>query len=556
MGLNAHEDFKSLFEERYKNLAVKEGAVLKGKVVMVHRDTVAVDVGFKSEGLIPLEEFRNFDGKITVAPGEEIDVVVEQIEDKNGNVILSKERADAVHSWDRVESVFKNDQNIEGMIVNKIKGGMSVNLGGIKAFLPASQIDLKPVKSLDKLVSQKFQFKILKLNKAKGNIVLSRRIVLEQERETQKKGLLQNLKEGQVIKGTVKNITDYGAFVDLGGIDGLLHITDLAWGRVGHPSEILNVGDEIEVVVLKYDAGSEKVSLGYKQLKTDPWKEVEGKFNVGDQIKGKVVNVTDYGVFVELADGIEGLVHVSELSWNKKIKHPSKIVKQGDEVEAVILDMDPANRRISLGVKQLGPNPWQGLSERYPPGTRIHGVVRNVTDFGVFVGIEGEDIDGLVHVSDLSWDKTIGHPSEIYKKGDAVDAVVLSVDKDAERFALGVKHLVENPWDGMRKKFAEHSVVTGTVTEITPKGVGVALEEGMVGFIASSDLSLHGGKEAVSSIKEGDQITAAVKKFDERAKRVVLSVKNYEKTMEKQAVSEFHANQGSATVKLKDAMKS
>lgn len=432
---------------------------------------------------------------------------------------------------------------------------MSVNLGGIKAFLPASQIDLKPIKSLDKLINQKFQFKILKLNKAKGNIVLSRRIVLEQERESQKKGLLQNLKEGQVIKGMVKNITDYGAFVDLGGIDGLLHITDLAWGRVGHPSEVLTVGDEIEVVVLKYDSANEKVSLGYKQLKTDPWKEVEGKFNVADQVKGKVVNVTDYGVFVELADGIEGLVHVSELSWNKKIKHPSKIVKQGDQVSAVILDMDPANRRISLGVKQLGPNPWEGLIERYPPGTRIHGVVRNVTDFGVFVGIEGEDIDGLVHVSDLSWDKTIGHPSEIYKKGDPVSAIVLSVDKDSERFALGVKHLVENPWDGMRKKFAEHSAVTGTVTEVTPKGVALALEEGMVGFIASSDLSLHGGKEAAATIKEGDQITAAVKKFDERAKRVVLSVKNYEKTMEKQAVSEFHANQGSATVKLKDAMK-
>ncbi|MDO8519736.1 MAG: 30S ribosomal protein S1, partial [Deltaproteobacteria bacterium] len=413
----------------------------------------------------------------------------------------------------------------------------------------------KPVKSLDKLLNQKFRFKILKLNKAKGNIVLSRRIVLEVERESQKKDLLQNLKEGQVIKGTVKNITDYGAFVDLGGIDGLLHITDLAWGRVGHPSEILNVGDEIDVVVLKYDAANEKVSLGYKQLKTDPWKEVEGKFAVGDRLKGKVVNVTDYGVFVELADGIEGLVHVSELTWNKKIKHPSKVVKQGDEVEAIILDMDPSNRRISLGVKQLGPNPWDGLIDRFPPGTRIHGVVRNVTDFGVFVGIEGEDIDGLVHVSDLVWDKNVGHPSELYKKGDEVDAVVLSVDKDSERFALGIKHLSANPMDAVRKKFVENSVVTGLVAEVTPKGVTLTLEEGLSGFIASSDLSLHGGKEAASTVKVGDQLTASVKKFDERAKRIVLSVKAYEKTMEKQAVSEFHATQGSATVTLKDAMK-
>lgn len=550
-----HEDFKSLFEERYKNMTVKEGVVLKGKVVVVHRDMVAVDVGFKSEGLIPVEEFRNFDGNITVAPGDDVDVVVEQVEDKNGNVVLSKERADAVHSWDRVTEVCEKNIAIEGVIVNKIKGGMSVNLGGIKAFLPASQIDLKPIKSLDKLIGQKFRFKILKLNKAKGNIVLSRRVVLEEERVTQKKELLENLHEGQVIKGVVKNITEYGAFVDLGGIDGLLHITDIVWGRVGHPSEVLSIGDEIDVVVLKYDQGSEKVSLGLKQLKIDPWKEVSEKFKVGEQVKGKVVNVTDYGVFVELAEGIEGLAHVSELSWNKKIKHPSKIVKQGDEISAVILDMDPANRRISLGVKQLGINPWIGLEERYSAGTKVHGVVRNITDFGIFVGIEGEDIDGLVHISDLTWDKSVRHPSDLYQKGQEVDVIVLSVDKANERFALGIKQLSDDPWEMARRKFQEGAVVTGVVAEVQPKGLILTLEGEVSGFVIGSDLSLHGKVEPSEKFKEGDEVTAMVKKADDKSRRIVLSIKAYEKSLEKEAMSRFHAEQGSSTVKLKDAIK-
>lgn len=553
--LNHNEDFKTLFEERYKNLVVKEGAVLKGKVVLISRDLVAVDVGFKSEGLIPLEEFRDFDGAIKVQPGDEVDVVVEQVEDKNGNVILSKERADAVRSWDRVEQVFESNKPIDGVIVNKIKGGMSVNLGGIKGFLPASQLDLKPVKSLDKMIGQKYQFKILKLNKLKGNIVLSRRVVLEEERSSQKKGLLENLREGQVVKGIVKNITEYGAFVDLGGIDGLLHITDLSWGRVGHPSEILNVGDEIEVVVLKYDSGSEKVSLGYKQLKNDPWKEASGKFNLGDRLKGKVVNVTDYGVFVELAEGIEGLVHVSELTWNKKLRHPSKIVKQGDMIEAVVLDLDLANRRISLGVKQLEPSPWIGLKERFPVGTKVKGVIRNITDFGIFVGMEGEEIDGLVHVSDISWDKNIKHPSELYQKGQELEVVVLSVDKDNERFALGIKQLNDDPWGAARKKFPEGSSATGTIAEIQAKGVVINLEGGVPAYLANTDFSPQSPKEPIEAYKVGDEVTAQVKKIDDRGHRMVLSVKAYEKVQEKQAVSEFHAQQGDARVKLKDAMK-
>ena len=356
-------DFKTLFEERLKDFNLAEGKLINGTVVSIGRDMVAVDIGFKSEGYIPVEEFINFDGVVPIKPGDLIKVVLEQIEDDNGQLILSKERADALEAWDKVASAFEKDAVIDGVIVNKIKGGMSVNLGGIKAFLPGSQIDLKPVKSLDKLVGHKYQFKIIKLNKAKGNIVLSRRVVLEKERESQKKQLLENLREGQIVKGVVKNLTEYGAFVDLGGIDGLLHITDMSWGRAGHPNEIFSVGDEIDVVVLKYDPKTEKVSLGYKQLKPDPWKEARDKFIPGEKLQGKVVNITDYGIFVELSEGIEGLVHVSELSWSKKMKHPSKMAKQGDVIEAVVLDVDPDNRRISLGMKQLEPNPWDKLVE-------------------------------------------------------------------------------------------------------------------------------------------------------------------------------------------------
>lgn len=548
-------DFKTLFEQRYQDLSIKEGDVLEGSVVDIRRDQVMVNVGFKSEGSVPIEEFRNFDGEIEVKPGDMVKVVVEQVEDANGAIVLSKERADALESWDRVALVHDNDESIEGVIINKIKGGMSVNLGGIKAFLPASQIDLKPVKSLDKLIGSKCSFKILKLNKAKGNIVLSRRAVLEQERVSQKQDLLENLREGQVVNGYVKNITDYGAFVDLGGVDGLLHITDLSWGRVGHPSEILKVGQEIQVVVLKYDQDNEKVSLGYKQLMTDPWQEVSSEFIAGQRVKGKVVNITDYGVFVEIANGIEGLVHISELTWNKKIKHPSKLVKEGDELEAVILDLDPSNRRISLGVKQLEPNPWDGLSDKFPSGTKVKGVVRNITDFGVFVGIEGEDIDGLVHISDLTWDKNVKHPSEVFKKGQEVEAVVLSIDKENERFALGVKQLSEDPMDQLRNKFIPGANVEGTISEVQQKLILLDLEGGVVGHLANNELSVHEQGEGKNKFKVGDVLTAKVKKFDEKSMKAVLSVKAYEKSQEKQNLKDFQQKQGEASVTLEDAFK-
>ncbi|EKD42518.1 MAG: hypothetical protein ACD_73C00126G0001 [uncultured bacterium] len=522
-------------------------------MVGIYRDSVLVDVGFKSEGVVPLEEFRTFDGEITVQPGDEIDVMVEQLEDGSGNIILSKEKADAMRSWDRVQQVYESGAVIEGVIVNKIKGGMSVNLGGIKAFLPASQIDLKPVKSLDKLIATKCRFKILKLNQSKGNIVLSRRTVLEEERESLKKELLTNLREGQVVAGTVKNITDYGAFVDLGGIDGLLHITDISWGRVNHPNEALNVGDELEVVVLKYEKESEKVSLGLKQLQPDPWLDVAKKFTPGERIKGKIVNVTDYGVFVEIADGIEGLVHVSELTWSKKVKHPSKLVKVGDVVDAVILDVDAQNRRISMGIKQLEANPWDSLEHKFPIGTKIKGIVRNITDFGVFLGIEGEEIDGLVHISDLSWDKNAKHPSEIVQKGQELEAIVLSVDRENERFALGVKQLMDDPWDVVRKKYGVGNSIVGTITEVQPKGVVVKLDDNLTGYIANSDIS--GTRDDAAALKVGDSVTAQVKKLDEKAQKVQLSVKAYEKSQERENMKDFLSKQGDATVKLGDALK-
>lgn len=549
------DTFAALFENKYKELAVKDGQLVEGTVVDIQRDHVIVDIGFKSEGMIPVEEFRNFDGQIEIKPGDVIKVVVEQMEDPAGNIILSKERADAMESWDRVQKVFDNEATIDGVVVNKIKGGMSVNLGGIKAFLPASQIDLKPVKSLDKLINQKYAFKILKLNKAKGNIVLSRRAVLEVEREDQRQKLLENLEEGQIIKGFVKNITDYGAFVDLGGIDGLLHITDISWGRVGHPSEVLSVGKEIDVAVLKYDPENSKVSLGLKQLSQDPWKTLDEKFKVGDQVTGKIVNITDYGVFVELTEGVEGLVHLSELTWNKKVKHPSKLVKVGDPVVAVILDVDQSNRRISLGVKQLAPNPWVDLVIKYPAGTKITGTIQNITDFGLFVGIEGESIDGLVHVSDLSWDKTTVHPGELFKKGDTVEAVVLSIDKENERFALGIKQLSDDPRGKIRQKYPVGSVVTGKIIEIQDRGVVIRAEDGVEAYIASTDLSSHEKVVAKDHFKEGDELSAQVKKFDDKNQRLLASTAAHEKHQEKNDMKDFLEKQGDSTAKLQDAIK-
>ena len=435
----ANSEFAKLLAQSDPGNSLEPGALVKGKVVRLTDDFVVVDVGLKAEGQIPASEFTDAQGHLTVAVGDPVEVLLETFEDDEGLIVLSKERADAFKAWDSLVKIQEEDAIVEGVVVGKVKGGLSVDVG-VKAFLPGSQIDIRPVRTLDKYLGKKMRFKILKLNKRRGNIVLSRKAVLEVERENIKDSVLKNLKEGLVLDGVVKNVTDYGAFIDLGGLDGLLHITDMSWGHVGHPSELFGVGDDVQVVVLKYDEATNRVSLGYKQLQSDPWTEVEGHFPVGSRVSGKVTNVTDYGAFVALTDGIEGLVHVSELTWSKKVKHPSQVVQIGETVEAIVLDIDLENRRISLGAKQLKANPWDTLEQNYPVGSKVAGTVRNITDFGVFVDV-GVEIDGMVHVSDVAWTQTFGHPSELYKKGDPIEAVVLNIDRENERFSLGVKQL-------------------------------------------------------------------------------------------------------------------
>ncbi len=507
-------EFAKLFEESAKQAKLKEGEIVKGRVVRIGRDAIVVDIGFKSEGQIPIEEFKNARGELIAAPGDEIEVLLESIENDQGVMVLSKERADAMRTWDRLADVEAKDGVIEGIVVGKVKGGLSVDIG-VRAFLPGSQVDLRPARSLDKYLGQSYEFKIIKLNKRRGNVVLSRKAILEKARESMKEATLSNLAEGQVFDGVVKNVTEYGVFVDLGGIDGLLHVTDMSWGRVGHPSEMFNVGDDIRVVVLKFDQQSQKVSLGLKQLQPDPWSDVENRFPVGSRVSGKIVNLTDYGAFVALGDGVEGLIHVSEMSWTKKVKHPSKIVNIGDTVDALILDVDLDAKRISLGLKQIQPNPWEHLEEKYPIGSKIRGAIRNIADFGIFVDINGE-IDGLVHISDISWVQNFAHPSELFKKGDEVDAVVLQIDPENERFSLGLKQLLDDPWEKINTSYKEGTQVTGTIAALSGAGAIVKLEEGVEGLIPE--------KEYPETVKVGDQIEVVVKKTLPKERKFLLAI--------------------------------
>ena len=428
---NQEESFAALFEESLKHEDVKEGDIVKGRVIHVGKDHVVVDIGYKSEGTIPLYEFTQADGTVGVKEGDEIDVFLESREDEDGLCVLSKEKADRLKVWDEISGACERDELIEGTISARVKGGLSVTIrGGVKAFLPGSQVDLRPVRNLDEFIGKTHHFKVIKFNKKRGNIVLSRRVLLEKERAELKEKTLEKLKEGQIVEGIVKNLTEYGAFIDLGGIDGLLHITDMCWGRVNHPSELFQVGDHVRVKVLKFNAETERVSLGLKQISEDPWTHAQEQYPPGTVVRGKVVSLKDYGAFIELEQGIEGLVHICEMCWTRRVKHPSKVVAVGDTVEAVVLDIDPRQNRISLGIKQLEPNPFASLKEKYPPGTVVKGVVRNIADFGIFVEIE-EGIDGLVHISDLSWTQRVKHPSELYQKGDEVEAVVLNIDSTA-----------------------------------------------------------------------------------------------------------------------------
>lgn len=520
------EDFASLLEKSTFGFGgtIEEGEIVKGKVVEIRPDGVIIDFGFKSEGLIPIHEFTGLGGEVTLKPGEMIDVYIENADCEDGLAILSKEKADALKIWDRLQEVADKDGMIEGVVLTKVKGGLSVDIG-VKAFLPASQIDVRPPGNLDRLLGRRFNFKILKLNKRKGNIIVSRRALLEKDRGFARQEILQNLAEGQVIAGVVKNITEYGAFVDLGGVDGLLHITDMSWGRVGHPSDLLAVGGEIKVKVLKIDAESGKVSLGLKQLTKDPWEGVFEKFPVGAHPKGKVMSIADYGAFIELEPGVEGLVHVSEMSWSRKVKHPSKIVNVGDLVECVILDVDPTARRISLGMKQVTQNPWEAAREKFPVGTKIRGPVRNVTDFGAFVGLTPE-IDGLVHISDIAWVRPARPLAVLYPKKTEVevDAVVLNIDADNERISLGMKQLTEDPWPRLQKECAIGTSHKGTVVYAGDKGLAVELEPGIEGTVLKSDLPEEAQENPSASYPPGTSLEVVVHSLDEKDRKISLGL--------------------------------
>ena len=541
------EDFQTLYEESLKTL--EEGQILRGIVVDITPDHVTVDVGYKSEGQIPMQEFLKRDKKVDVKIGDRIDVLLEKKESEEGLLTLSKEKADKIKVWKDISRSCREGEVIEGEIVGKVKGGLSVDIGRIQAFLPGSQIDLKPVRNLDALVGQRLKFKVIKFNRKRNNIVLSRRVLLDEERKQLREETLINLKEGDIIEGTVKNHTDYGAFIDLGGMDGLLHITDISWGRIGHPSEKLSVGDRIKVKVLHFDREKEKISLGLKQALPDPWESVYQEYPVESRIKGKVVNVTDYGVFVELEEGVEGLVHISELTWSKKMKHPSKIVHIGDTVEVMVLDCDPVKRRISLGMKQIEPNPWALIEEKYPVGTKVVGRVKTVTDFGIFIGFD-EGVDGLVHVSEMSWTKKIKHPSELYKKGQEVEALVLNIDRKNERFSLGIKQLTPDPWKDVARRYRKGEVVVGKVTNVTDFGAFVELEEGIEGLVHVSEISREKVEKPSDVLKVGDTLSAVVLHIDPHDRRIGLSIKGLKEKVEKAEIEKYISNQGSTSHNL------
>ena len=528
------EEMETYFTESLNQF--KEGQIINGKIIEISKGMATVDVGFKSEGIVQLHEFPD-NGK-NMAIGDEVEVFLERVEDNDGNVVLSKEKANKIKLWDDLVKTYEADEIIEGTVVAKAKGGLTVDIG-LKAFLPGSQIDLRPIRNLEKLIGEKFQMRIIKMNKKRGNIVLSRRVLLEEQRKQSRSETLQKLEEGNLVDGVVKNITEYGVFIDLGGIDGLLHITDMSWGRVNHPSEMFSIGDKVQVMVLKFDKEKERVSLGLKQITPDPWVNVDEKYPIETRIKGKVVSITDYGVFVELEKGIEGLVHISEMSWSRHVKHPSKIVSIRDEVEAVVLTLDKEKKRISLGMKQIEPNPWEEIERKYPIGSEVDGTVRNLTDFGAFIELE-DGVDGLIHISDLSW-KKIKHPSEVLKKKDATKAVVLSIDKDSCRISLGVKQLQPDPWDDIAKNYLIGTEVEGTIIKVTGFGAFAEFGDGLEGLIHVSQLSSEKVTHPDKAVSVGDKIKAKVIKVDTSSKKIALSIKAHEQDLDLTAIEQEQA---------------
>ncbi len=541
----------ALYEETFKNL--EEGTITEGRIVAVTKDKVVVDIGYKSEGMIPNDQFSTEELQ-NIKVGDRLQVYIEECEDADGNLVLSKEKADKMKIWEELEKLFNDGKSIDGKIVARIKGGMMVDIG-VKAFLPGSQIDLHPVRDLDGLVGRTFPLKIIKINHRRGNVVVSRRVLLEETRDSKRKTTLSTLKEGQLIQGVVKNITDYGAFIDLGGIDGLLHITDMSWGRVGHPSEMFNIGDKVEVSVLKYDRETGRISLGLKQKSADPWTGVASKYAIGTRVRGRVVSLTDYGAFIELEPGVEGLVHVSVMSWTHEVRHPSRVVSIGDQVEAAVLNVDPASRKISLGMKQTAPNPWDMVEGKYAIGTRIEGKVKSLTDFGAFVGLE-EGIDGLIHISDMSWTKHIKHPSELFKKGQKVEAVVLRIDKEKERLSLGYKQLKSDPWDDeIPNRYAVGDVAVGKVSKVADFGIFVELDGGVEGLIHISEAGLDQQAKLEEKFKLQDEVTAKIIKVDREERKIALSLRDHQMDSDRRTVDEYHATQGALDQSLGRAAK-
>lgn len=551
MDQGSKQEFEELFQESLRQPQV--GEIVKGVVVQIDPDYVLVNIGYKSEGCIPVGEFMDEQGQLTVKVGDEVKVYFEKKENVKGYVVLSRKKAEREVIWDKIAQIEEEGSLIEGKIIANVKGGLTVDIG-IPAFLPASQVDIRPVGNLDKLIGQTFQFKIVKVNRKRGNIVLSRRIFLEEERDRKKNETLANLAEGQILDGVVKNITDYGAFIDLGGIDGLLHIADMSWGKLNHPSEILKIGETINVKVLKYDKEKGKISLGIKQTKPDPWLNVEPKYSIGDRVRGRVVSLTDYGAFISLEEGVEGLVHVSEMSWTKRIRHPSDLLKAGDEVEAEILAVDISNRRISLGLKQVQVNPWTIIEEKYPVGTKIEGQIKNVTDFGIFIGVE-EGIDGLVHVSDMSWTRRIKHPAEIFSKGQTVQAVVLNVDTANERLSLGIKQLNPDPWTEIPVKYKPGTKVKGKITSVTDFGIFLEIEDGIEGLVHISEISQEKIATPKGFASVGDEIEAVVLNVDTNEKKIALSIKAVNLSNEKAEFAAYMDSQGTATSNLGELLK-
>ena len=543
----ATENFADLLAESFGENTNVEGSVVRGFVIALEGDAVLIDVGLKSEGRVPLKELTNPGKDPDINVGDEIEVYVERMEDKNGQAVLSRDKARREEAWGLLEASFEKQERVTGVIFGKVKGGFTVDLSGATAFLPGSQVDIRPVRDLGPLMGTPQPFQILKIDRRRGNIVVSRRAVLEESRAEARSELVSNLQEGQVLQGVVKNITDYGAFVDLGGVDGLLHVTDIAWQRISHPSEALQIGETVEVQVIRFNPETQRISLGMKQLQADPWESVEGKFPIGSKLEGRVTNITDYGAFVELEAGVEGLVHVSEMSWTKKNVHPGKIVSTSQQVEVMVLDVDLGKRRISLGLKQCSGNPWEDYSSANPAGTEIEGEIRNITEFGLFVGLTDE-IDGLVHLSDISWDATGEAALEGFNKGDMVKAKILDVDIDKERISLGIKQLTDDPFAGQMDSHRKGEVVTCTVTQLTDNGIEVSVGESLTGFIRRVDLSRDRAEQRADRFAVGEKVDAVITNVDRKTRKLSLSIKARETAEEKQAVEEYGSSDSGASL--------